>query len=80
MAIANKTKVGYVARATHPDVEDPLHRIVQMKDDAKMLRAIQRKVRTGSIDLRDMGVALGLGFDQDAPARIIKLALRGCEV
>lgn len=78
MAIANKRKPAYTIGIVHATRRTP-SAALQMKDDAKMLRAIQRKVRTGGIDLRDMGVALGLGFDQDAPARIIKMALRGCK-
>ena len=45
--------------------------------DYDLIADIQRKVRIGEIDLRDMGLALQIGFDQDAPARILKLARLG---
>jgi len=48
--------------------------------DDELIADIQEKVRTGKLDLRDMGVVLGLGFDQDIPARILALARRGAAV
>ncbi len=44
-------------------------------DDLIALEAIKEKVRGGALDLRDVGLALQTGFDQDFPARVISFAI-----
>jgi hypothetical protein len=46
-----------------------------MEQVKKSVEEVLEKVRVGKIDLRDMGVALQLGFDQDLPRQILMAAI-----